>query len=329
MKRPGIKDLAKMLSLNPSTVSRALSDHPDIKDETKERVKAAAKAFNYQPNLHARFFRKKSSALIALILPESNMFFIPGMMNGINESLSNQGFSLIVFFSNNSYEREKEIINHCLSWVVDGVLISLSDQTSNLDHLKILRSAEIPVVLMDRVIYSPDYPTVTIDDEKAAYDATELLVKNDKRNILGFFGSPTLEITKLRAKGFKSCLDNYNVNYSEYDLVFKDNPSDSKIMENKLRNTPYDGLFLMSDELLMSTYPILLKNGQFPGQISIVAISDGVIPYQLYPKVTHIKHSGFEIGSTAANFLIHQIKNEVLEENNIKVSTSLVLLDSI
>lgn len=87
MKRLGIKELAKLLSLNPSTVSRALADHPDIKPETRERVKAAAIEFNYQPNLHARFFRKRSSGLIAVILPSYNMFFIPNLLDGINEHL--------------------------------------------------------------------------------------------------------------------------------------------------------------------------------------------------------------------------------------------------
>lgn len=329
MKRPGIKDLAKMLSLNPSTVSRALSDHPDIKQETKERVRAAAREFNYQPNLHARFFRKKTSGLIALILPEFNMFFVPGLMDGINESLVNSGFSLIVFFSDNQIEREKEIVNHCLSWVVDGVLISLAENTNTVDHLKSFKSAGIPLVMLDRVIFSPDFSSVTINDEHAAYEATKYLISNDKKNILGIFGNSNLEITKQRVRGFKSCLDNYNVPYSDYDLIFKDALSGNKNIESKLRNTPYNAIFIMSDELLMDTYPVLLKNRQYPGQVSIVSISDGKIPYQLYPKITHIRHSGYEIGVTAANTLIQNIKNDTYEEQNIKVSTALVELESV
>ncbi len=329
MKRPGIKELAKMLSLNPSTVSRALSDHPDIKPETRERVKAAASEFNYQPNLHARFFRKKSSGLIALVLPEWGMFFIPGLMDGINESLLQSGFSLIVFFSNNSLEREKEIVNHCLSWVVDGVLISLSENTHNVDHLSSFKSAGIPLVMLDRVIYSPDFSTVTIDDEQAAYLATEHLILRDKKNILGIFGNPNLEISKQRAKGFKACLDFHKVSYSEYDMIYMDKITGDKNIEMKLRNTPYNSAFIMSDELLMTTYPILMKNRQFPGQVSIVSISDGKIPYQLFPKITHIQHSGRDVGRAAADLLVNNIKNNPVEEQNIQVSTTLIELDSV
>ena len=85
MKRVGIKDLARLLSLNPSTVSRALSGHPDVSPETSVRVLAAAREFNYHPNLHARYFRKKNSGLVALVLPELNNFFVPGLMQGVNE----------------------------------------------------------------------------------------------------------------------------------------------------------------------------------------------------------------------------------------------------
>ncbi|MBK6665212.1 MAG: LacI family DNA-binding transcriptional regulator [Saprospiraceae bacterium] len=98
MNRINLKELSKMLSLNPSTVSRALSDHPDIKPETKKRVQEAAEQFNYQPNLHARYFRKKTSGLIAVILPELNMFFVPGLMNGINAVIETSGHSIIIFF---------------------------------------------------------------------------------------------------------------------------------------------------------------------------------------------------------------------------------------
>ncbi len=108
MKRISIKDLAKMLSINPSTVSRALSDHPDIKPETKEKVKSAALEFNYQPNLHAKYFRQKSSGLVAVILPEFNMFFIPELMDGINSVVEASGRSIIIFFSNNSLEKKKK-----------------------------------------------------------------------------------------------------------------------------------------------------------------------------------------------------------------------------
>src|SRR5262245_8417116 len=109
-----IKDLARLLSLSTSTISRALNDHPDISDKVKERVKSAAQRFNYMPNLHARYFRKKHTGLIAVVLPELHRFFIPDLLKGIETEIENKNFSLIIFQSHNSYKREIEIIKHCL-----------------------------------------------------------------------------------------------------------------------------------------------------------------------------------------------------------------------
>lgn len=324
MKRPGIKELAKLLSLNPSTVSRALADHPDIKPETKERVKAAAIEFNYQPNLHARFFRKKSSELIAVILPSYNMFFVPSLIEAIDSSLKKEGYGMITFFIGNDDKNKKQVVDHCLSWLVDGVLIALPDADTS--YLKRLTEAEIPFIIMDRSFdITDDFSIVTIDHFQAAYDATAYLIKNDKTNILGIFESAEQYITQERLNGFKKCLNDYDIGYSEYDIIYHD--KGFKNIETKLRNTPYNGVFIMSDELLLTTYPILLKNRQIPGQISLIAISDGVLPHQLYPKISYIRNSGHEMGTTATSTLLKQIKSKNFISENVLVSANLIDLE--
>ena len=329
MKRTGIKDLARLLSLNPSTISRALSDHPDISPETKLRVKKAATEFNYLPNLHARYFRQKNSGLIALILPELNMFFIPELIEGINSVIINSGYSMIIFFSDNSIDREKEIVNHCLSWVVEGVLISVSEHTFDSEHLHILKNADIPVVMLDKVIFTPEFTSVTINDKVAAFNGTKHLIDHDKHNILGVFGNPKLEITKNRLDGFKESLSHHHILHSDYDIVYLYHGCMSTdILEEKLRKTPFDAVFFMSDELFMTVYPTLLKLNLFPEKTSIVAISDGKMPYQIYPRISHIKHSGFEIGKTAAAALIRSIQGES-EIKHIEIETTLVSLESV
>lgn len=329
MKRIGIKDLAKLLSLSPSTVSRALADHMDISLSTKERVRAAAREFNYLPNLHARYFRQKNSGLIALVLPEFNMFFIPALMDGINSILETSGYSIIMFFSNNNFIKEQEIINHCLSWVVDGVLISVSTDTSDCSHLTMLKDAGIPFVMLDKVIETNEFNAVTIDDKLAAFNATNHLIEKDKKNLIGIFGNPSLEITKKRVAGFKQALQSHHLAISDYDIVYiHRDTSDSNMLIEKLRTTPYDAAFIMSDELLMITYPHLVKYHLYPGQISIVSVSDGKLPYQLYPAITHIKHSGYEVGQLAAKMLIESIRGEH-KITQLNIPTTLISLDSV
>ncbi len=172
MKRVTIKDLAKLLNLSTSTVSRALSDHPDISQATKARVRSVAEEFNYTTNVHARFFRKQHSGLIALILPEINMFFTPNLIKGINKTIDHSKYSLIIFQTEDSYEKEVKVIKQCLSWAVEGVLISLSKETYNLQHLEPLNKSNINCVLLDKTIENDTHPTVTIDSASASYQAT-------------------------------------------------------------------------------------------------------------------------------------------------------------
>jgi len=323
-----IKQLAKLLSLNPSTISRALSDHPDISAETKERVKQAATEFNYLPNLHAKYFRQKNSGLIALILPEFNMFFTHKMIDGINSVLENSGYSIIIFISNNNLSREIEITRHCISWHVDGVFLSLSEETENLDHLQALKSANIPVVLLDKVLSTDRFVTVTIDDVKTALEATTHLLNQNRKKILGIFGSPNLEITKRRIEGFKTALVNASIPYSEDDILCIEN---LQIMETDLQqilSASYDGVFIMSDELLINAYPYFMKENFLPHKLSVICISDGVLPHHLYPSITHVLHSGFELGKKASQVLLSYITNKDDEILHFKIETQIVVLDS-
>lgn len=323
MKQINLKELSKMLSLNPSTVSRALSDHPDISPETKKRVKESALEFNYQPNLHARYFRKKSSGQVAVILPEFNMFFVPELMKGINSVIDASGLSIIIFFSNNSLDREIEIMNHCLSWKVDGVLISLSETTTNCDHLKILKTANIPVILMDKVLSTDDFPTVTINDKNVSEQATSYLLSQEVKKILGVFGSPSLQMTQSRLDGFittkkMSNTETYHFYYTPADTSSLDN------LKKLISDIGFDGIFVMSDEILFVVYSILRKLDLYPLKVKIVAISDGILPAQLFPPVPHIRHSGFEVGKTAAESLL-KLKNNIENPRHIEVPTALVL----
>lgn len=327
MKRVTIKDLAKMLSLNISTVSRALSNHPDISEETKRRVQETAKEFNYVPNLHAKYFRNKSSDQVAIILPEFNMFFTPDLLRGISDVLEANSISLITFYSNNSKDKEAEYVKHCLSWVVDGVFVVLSDETDNLDHFAPLYETEIPVVLIDKVIPSKKYSTVTIDDEKTAYEATKTLLKKDKHNILGLFGNPNLNITKLRQSGFEKAHKEMNVRMEENQIIYMNKTLPSSILQKPF--FPYDAVFCMTDEIMMAIFSFLRSRDLYPGKVSIVSISDGRIPNFIFPQITHMLHSGYEIGKTAAIHLLDRKKKPTTEIKNYKINTHLVNLYSV
>lgn len=332
-KRVTIKDLAKMLNLSTSTISRALSDHPDISDATKKRVATVAEELNYTTNVHARFFRKQHSGLIALVLPEVNMFFTPSLIRGINKSMANTNFSLITFLTNDRYKREKEVIKQCLNWAVEGVLISLSKETYDLSHLAPLAKAQIECVLLDKSLNNQQYHSVTIDSIDASYQAVHHLIEKGHRNIVGIFGNPSLRISQERLQGYKKALVENGIPFLEENIVSVDQDTSLDFILPPVLNHNKDitAIFTMSDELLAkSLYHIERLGLKVPQDISIVSISDGVYPYLTHPRVTHVKDSGSKMGKSAGKLLIDQIAGKGEDERAQKVvSTKLVELESI
>ena len=152
MKRATIKDIAAMVGVSISTVSRALKDHPDIGEGLRNKIKELAQVLNYHPNMMAVQLRKQKSNIIGLIYPEAHMFFFPSIIKGISEVVQKAGYKLLVLHSSESYEREVENVRICLENGVDGLFLSLTNETKDLSHLDELKEAEIPVLLVDKVL---------------------------------------------------------------------------------------------------------------------------------------------------------------------------------
>lgn len=330
MKRYTIKDLARLLQVSPSTISRALSDHPDIGDKTKKRVRQLADELGYKPNYMAANFRKKNSKLIALILPEINMFFFPSVIKAFEEKIHQAGFSLIVFHSNNSLEREMENLELCVQFSVDGILLSVSSQTSNLDHLAEIIDS-IPLLLFDRVIPDDAVATITIDDRKVAYQAVELLMERGHEKVCGLFGAPNLYISKERARGMKEAMLEHGVTPDE-DFVLYGTKKEVMTQLNSLFDAARypTAIFAMSDDLLVGIYQLLAQHQlSIPDDVAVICISEGDSPDFFFPKVTYIKHSGEEVAERAAQMLLTLIQKEPLLNKNQLIEPQLIMQDSV
>ena len=308
MKRITIKDLAEMLNISVSTVSRALSNHPDISDAVKVRVKEAAETFNYVPNDFAINFRKKSSKVIGLIIPKMSMFFIPSIIEGISAKFNKEGYQFFILSSEESLEIEKENLQTCANLRVDGVLISLTSKTQDFAHFKKLDDLGIPVVLFDKSLSEQKYDQVVFNNEKDAEECAKKLVHYQCKNILAIFGDKDLEITEKRRKSFENYLNNYSeINYKS---IFCDSAEMVKEkLEIILEYEKFDGIFAMSDETLAGLNYALKIRVLSAKPYKIIAISDGIFPKYLNPHYEFIKNDGIKMGMMAASILLEKIKN--------------------
>ena len=331
-RRVTLKDIAKKVGLSMATVSRALADHPDISGETKERVREVAQALSYIPNYRARYLRAKHSRLIALIVPEMNMFFMPSMIAGINRVVQQNDYSLIVFQSDNSIVQERRLVEYCTHLSADGVLLVLSSETTDLQHLDVLRDCGIPVVLLDKTIETIKHTTITIDDQEAGREAAAYLLERGHQRCLGVFSDQRQRISALRMKGFRRAHSDHGTPLAETQILRVTIIDElEELLENAFRAHPdITAIFTMTDELLVHTHHLLSRRGtRIPEDVSLLAISDGQAPSFLHPNVTHLRHSGVELGERTAHILIGMIEHNSDAMMDVRIRTTLVELGSV
>jgi LacI family transcriptional regulator len=310
MKRTTIKDLAQTLNVNISTVSRALKGHPDISKETRDKVQSLAKDLNYIPNFLAVHLRKKESKVIGLIIPSINMFFFPSVIQGIEDVVHKQGYNLLVLQSNEMLQREIENINICLQNGVDGLLLSVTSDSMDPSYLDSFLEQGIPIVMFDKVLDNTQIPKIIIDDFEAAQKATKHLIEKGKSNCIGIFGNPNLNITKRRIGGFLEALKNHGITPRQDAIQFGLSTDETfRKVSTIFSHNPPNGIFGMSDEILAGIIPAMKsKSIDIPRECSVVCISDGYLPSYLDPPITYIHHSGYEVGTKAAEILCQTLK---------------------
>lgn len=307
MKRTTIKDIAKALQVSNSTISRALKNHPDISDEMKQKVRETADLMNYIPNQFAVNFRNNASKVIGLIIPDMSMFFIPSIIQGISEVLTEKGYRLFILPSNESYQREKENITTCINSSVDGVMISLSQETQDLEHLKKLKALEIPVIIFDRTLPQNGFEEVVFDNERKIKDCAQKLIDNECLNIMAIFGNKDLEITKSRYQTFKTEIEKYP-NISLHTIFCDSAPMVKKKLTPYLTQNQYDGFFAMSDETLAGLNITLIDNSINTNDVKVVCISEGILPSYLNRNYEFVKNDGKAMGKKTVNLLLEKIE---------------------
>lgn len=320
-----------MTGLSVSGVSRALKDHPDISEETKAKVREVAEALNYSPNPSAQFLRTQSSKIIAVILPREDTFFFPELLRGISEIVSKKGYSLMYLQTDNSLNREKELIDFCLKIFAEGVLISLSYETTDLKHLEKLREAEIPILMIDKGLPNDWIPLLNIDDQKATFKAVDYLLRKGYRQILGIFDHPNLLMSQRRAEGFKKAHREHNcaLDPGQILMVTDDNKLAEEITAFLQQNPHANAVFTMSDKILVQAYNAINKLGyRIPEDRALISISDGKAPYYLFPNVSYIKHSGYEVGKKGTQLLFKMMGGLNYSNQSFEIQTSLIELNS-
>ncbi|NQU86207.1 MAG: LacI family DNA-binding transcriptional regulator [Mariniphaga sp.] len=308
-----IKDIARELGISPSTVSRALKNHPDISTDTKKAVNELAKRLNYQPDAIALSLRQNRSNTIGIIIPEIVHYFFSSVISGIEDVAYDSGFTVIICQSNELYDREHSNTKALLSHRVDGVLVSISKQTSDYQHLYDIKDRGIPIVFFDRIVPGFIADQIIIDDLEASYRATKHLITGGRKRIAHFAGPQRLLIGKQRKEGYIKALKEAGLPIEEELMQEADTFEKAHIYVAKLLEleNPPDGIFAVNDLTAIGAMQTLQKRGiKIPKEIAIVGFSDGRFSGITDPTLTSVDQHGYEMGTIATEMLLKRILSD-------------------
>ena len=308
-----IHDISKALNIDSSTVSRALNNSPRVSEKTKLKIRNKAKELGYQRNSLASNLRTNKTQTIAVVLPRISRHFFATVIAGIEEVAYEAGYHVIICQSLDRLEREKKIMSNLISNRVDGILISISMETTNYEHLESYIDLGKPIVFFDRPCVLNNCTNINIDNFQASFDATEHLILNGCKHIAHFSGSQDIELYRQRKQGYVSALEKHAIILNE-DYIFESNLSefDGIAMAKKIMalNT-IDGLYASNDVSAIAAIKYFKsKQIRVPEDIAVVGFNNDPISAVIEPTLTTINQPALEIGKMTSTILIDEINHK-------------------
>lgn len=306
-----LKDIARALRLSPSTVSRALRNHPAISQETKALVQDYAVKHKYKPNTLALQLRTNRNNTIGVIVPEIVHYFFSTVLAGIQEEAEKENYNLIICQSNENYNREVKSVETLLDARVRGILASQSKSTEKFSHFQEIIDNGTHLVFFDRICTGINTDKVVIDDYAGAYNAVDHLIGSGCTRIAFLGSNPHLPIANNRRMGYEDALRKHGIPVDKSLMQVCDTIELAReTVPAMLETDPVpDAFFCINDEVASYCLQICKTAGyRIPQDISVCGFTNSYITEVTDPTLTSVDQHGFEMGKTAARLLINRIK---------------------
>ncbi len=307
-----IKDIATALGMAPSTVSRALRGSYEINEKTRIRVEQYAGEVNYRRNTVAQSLRERKTRVLGVVVPEISNNFFSEVINGIEDEAFTRGYQVLIFQTHESFEREKQTVKQLYERRVDGLLISLSGQTTDIEHLKRYRKEDLSVVYFDRVPEDEEVDKVVVDSFEGVYRAVNWMISNGMRKIALLTSPPDIYITKKRLAGYTKALEDNGIAYNEQLIRycgFEPWEAHEAIRELIKEHQP-EGFITCADRLTIDSYEEFkqqLRQGNTP-LVPFFGFTNINVAHLLDPPINAIVQPAYEMGGKAAKLLIDKLE---------------------
>ncbi|WP_396163084.1 LacI family DNA-binding transcriptional regulator [Flavobacterium sp.] len=325
-----LKQIAKEFEVSISTVSKALSDSPEISEATKTKIKEYAKLQNYKPNSIAKNLKNQRTNTIGVIIPNILNPFFAKVFSGIEKAALAKGYNVITGISNESHEKEMEVMDMLNNGTIDGFIVSVAEETQSkkeYQHFKEIINSGTPIVMFDRVADSIVCDKVIVDDFESAFEATQHLLKLGSKKIALLSTIGNLSVGELRFEGYQKALKENHIKIDSNLLVLE---NELELFDAKLANLfqkeKADAVFALDEHASTMAMKLAIKKGiKIPEQLNIIGFADGVWSKRLTPSLSTVSQHAPEIGAKAAELLIAKLntKDEFYQHQTVVVKTEL------
>lgn len=323
-----LKQIARELDVSISTVSKALRNSIEISEDTREKVQAFAKLYNYRPNNIALSLKNRKTKTIGVIIPEIVHYFFSVVIRGIELVANKRGYNVIVGLSNESFDKEVINMQMLANGSIDGFILSISKETlqqQDYHHFIETISQGMPIVMFDRVVNEINCDKVIIDDMKGSKNAVNKLLSNGCKHVAIITTKDYVSVGRLRTQGYLQALEEHKM-IADSNLILK--VDDELLSEDHLdslekeieelfkRNKKIDGVFAVNELYAIIAMKVARKFGlKIPDDIQFIGFTDGVLSKHATPSLTTVSQHGQEMGEKAADLLIDKLENEEEDEN--------------
>lgn len=329
-----IYDIAKELNISAATVSRALNKNPKISEATRKLVSETAARLNYKQNKLALSLKTGKSNNIGVIVPRIDSNFFASIIRSIEEELYPHKYNVIICQTNEDENREIDNVNTLLNAQVDGILMSISNTSSENDRvIKKVLEKKVPIIFFDRKKNIDGVSTVTINDFNAAYAATKHLIDEGCKKIAYLTGDRSLEIYENRYHGYCQALKDYGLTLND-DFVIR---TRSKVEAGQqavkklmsMKSKP-DAIFSSSDFAALGAIQELKAQGyRIPEDICVVGFGNEPFTKFMELTISTVDQCTTEMGKIAAQVLLEQMENtEVAIEKKVVLNPELIIRES-
>jgi LacI family transcriptional regulator len=322
-KRITIKDIARELNVHHSTVSRALRNDPRVNEKTRDLVLAYSLKHEYQTNMNAVQLRGTSNNTIALIVPNINHSFFSDIVSQLTNIAYKKGYILSVFQSNEDYEQEVGIVNTIIKHNYAGVIASISKNTTDSRHFKLLNTFGIPLVFFDRVCDDIATPKVLVNNYEVTLEATESLIGKGYKRIAHLTGPTHINVFNDRQNGYRDAIAKHGLSYNrqllldeEFTVELGEQCLRDLMQEEEKPDAIISSSILLTMGIAMQARALSLG---IPEDLALIGFGNHISSVIMQPRLTSIYQSETEIAGISFDLLDKMINKELpINENCTK-----------